>query len=450
MAIGAVEAFRDLFPDSRDVQVVRAPGRVNIIGEHTDYNGLPVLPMAIDREIVIAFERTGNPGVEIANVDDSYPSVGFDLSADIEHYETGHWGNYVKAAGQAVWHWAAEHHPGAVPLFGIRGVVAGDIPQGAGLSSSSALVVAAACALIAANGLHIPKPELADLLASGERYVGTQGGGMDQAVTIMAEKNYALKIDFSPLRVRPIPLPRGYVIVVANSMVPANKTGAARVAFNTRVAECKLGLEMLKSHVRQRHPEIGNAALLRDFALAVPDWRAAVGHLPEMPMTLAEIADYSRISVDELGAKCLVQQDGTLLGEPESGFEPRKRCRHVLSEGQRVELAADAMEQGDAEALGRLMNESHASCASDYEISCPELDDLVRVMRRHGALGARLTGAGFGGCAVALVKEAESAAFTNNVWWSYYENGARERADGRNRDDILFACSPSDGAGLIT
>ena len=126
--------------------------------------------------------------------------------------------------------------------------------------------------------------------------------------------------------------------MVANSMVSANKTGEARVAYNTRVAECKLGLEMLK---RER-PEAANAVLLKDFMASVPDWREALDALPD-------------------------------------GFEPKKRCRHVLTEAARVEQAAMAAEDGNASALGMLMNESHESCARDYEISCPELDELVAI-----------------------------------------------------------------------
>ena len=144
MAIEIAEAFKARYADSPGFKLIRAPGRVNIIGEHTDYNGLPVLPMAIDREITIAFERADNPSVELSNLDNSYPAIHFHLSDDIEHYKNGHWGNYVKAAGQAIWQWAEEHNPSALPLVGIRGVATGSIPPCSGLSSSSAMVVAAA------------------------------------------------------------------------------------------------------------------------------------------------------------------------------------------------------------------------------------------------------------------------------------------------------------------
>lgn len=425
------------------VEFVRAPGRVNIIGEHTDYNGLPVLPMAIDREIVIAYEPLSNAEVALANADSDYPPLRFELSGDIEPYETGHWGNYVKAAAQAIYLWAAEHSPGSLPLFGLRGTVAGTIPPRSGLSSSSALAVAAACAFVAVNRLDIGRAELAELMARAERYVGTEGGGMDQAVSIMAERGAAIKIDFFPLRARTVKLPKGYAIAVANSLVSANKTGEARSAYNTRVAECKLGLELLKSHARKRYPGVESAVLLRDFAQTVPEWRSMLDHLPGKPVTVDAAAGLLGISTDDLARKCLSRRDGTPLPVPEAGFQPKRRCRHVLSEGERVELVAAAMERGDAAALGRLMDESHASCAEDYEISCPELDDLVGVMRRNGALGARLTGAGFGGCAVALVKSSEVEQFLDGVWRGYYRQSVVQR------DEVLFACHAVAGAGPI-
>ena len=442
-------SFERTFGVCRDIVFVRAPGRVNIIGEHTDYNGLPVMPMALDREIVIAFVPHEQPVVELVNVDPSYPPVSFDLSSDIPPYETGHWGNYAKAAAQAIWEWAEKHEPNALPLEGICGAVGGSIPPGSGLSSSSALVVAVACAL--SRKLRITKPELADLLAYGERYVGTQGGGMDQAVSLLAAKGSALKIDFFPLTARPIKLPENHLFVIANTMVAANKTGGARLVYNTRVAECRLGLEMLKRSASTKY-DLTDATLLKHFLDRVSDWRDHLDRLPNDPISLADAAEYTGLSEDELARKCLIQRDGTLLDTPKEGFFPKKRCRHVLSEACRVENAAKASEAGDAVALGVLMNESHSSCALDYEVSCPELDEMVSIMRRHGALGARLTGAGFGGCAVALVSAANAQSLTDGIWHDYYCSYLPTRGIPTPSDpnSVLFTCSPSEGAGIIS
>ncbi|NLN77209.1 MAG: hypothetical protein GX139_13015 [Armatimonadetes bacterium] len=130
----------------------------------------------------------------------------------------------------------------------------------------------------------------------------------------------------------------------------------------------------------------------------------------------------------------------------DNGLKPRMRVRHVLTEGHRVELAASAMQRNDAAELGDLMNKSHESCANDYEISCPELDELVETMRDAGALGARLTGAGFGGCTVSLVATADVDMVLNRVWESYY---AKREIESRRRDEVLFACSPAPGAGVV-
>ncbi|MDH7602312.1 MAG: galactokinase [Armatimonadota bacterium] len=444
-----MQKFRREFPECHDVGVVRAPGRVNIIGEHTDYNGLPVMPMAIDREIVIAFSPDNSGTVEVVATDDTYPKAHFALSGNIPKFETGHWVNYIKAAAQAVWNWASVHCPDRLPLSGAKLCVGGNIPPGSGLSSSSALVVASA--LVFARDLNIDRVELAELLAKGERYVGTEGGGMDQAASLMGKAGNALKIDFFPLRIRPVSLPHGCLIAVANSMVAASKTGAARIAFNTRVVECRLGLELLKHISKHRNPRVVEATLLKDYVCLEPDWRAALDSLPDGPLTVAQIADVVGVAEGELRRRCLTLRDGSQLTEPKNGFQPKKRCLHVLTEADRVERAAQAAGRGDAVELGRLMNESHSSCAENYEISCPELDCLVDLLRRHGALGARLTGAGFGGCAVALVRQEEAPGLLEAVWTDYYRQFLPTRGlpTPSQREHVLFVTKAVDGACVI-
>lgn len=449
LALAVLRKFKQCFPECREVGIVRAPGRVNIIGEHTDYNGLPVMPMAIDREIVFAFCPVESLDVEAVALDAAYPSVKFELSESIPKFDTGHWGNYIKAAAQAIWQWTAVHRPDVLPIRGLKACVGGNIPPGSGLSSSSALVVAAALAF--ARDLSIDRIELAELLARGEHYVGTEGGGMDQAVCLMAREGSALKIDFFPLRTRPVSLPPECVVVVANSMVTANKTGAARMAYNTRVVECRLAVELLKSVARHKNPLVTDAVLLKDFVSLEPEWQESWNSLPDDPLTLSQISSFVGISESELRRRCLTTRDGSQLPEPPGGFHPKKRCLHVLTEFERVVKAADAAECGDARLLGELMNESHTSCAQNYEVSCPELDYLVAELRRYGALGARLTGAGFGGCAVALVQKDNYPRLIEGVWESYYERYLPEKglATPPDQDQVLFVTRPVSGAGFL-
>ncbi len=346
------------YPGERDVRIARAPGRVNIIGEHTDYNGLPVLPAAIDREIAIAFLEADSQEVVLSNVDSRFGQRRFLLSAEIEAFPAGDWGNYVKAACQAIWNWTATNSPESLPLRGIRACVDGTIPRSSGLSSSSALVVASAFALIAANGLTIDRAELAGLLARAECYVGTEGGGMDQAASILSVPGCVLKIDFNPLRTQPVPLPEDCMFVIANSTITADKAGGARAAYNARVAECRLGVQMLKSLARHTHPEAAGALLLGDIMKSVPDWRSAVDELPEGSLSLAEISDFCGLSEPDLSAGCLKRRDGSIIDIPSARFHVKKRCRHVLTEAGRVEAAVSAIREDRLDDLGRLMNES--------------------------------------------------------------------------------------------
>lgn len=438
------------FPGNGEVHLARAPGRVNVIGEHTDYNGLPVLPTAIDREIAIAFSPSDSEEVSLTNLDTRFGSRTFSLSAEIAPFAGGDWGNYTKAAAQALWGWAEKNAPSSLPLKGFKGCVGGTIPPGSGLSSSSAMVVASAFALISINDLKIERADLASLLAKGERYVGTEGGGMDQAASILSKPESVLKISFNPLHATPISLPDGCAFIIANSMIQASKAGGARLAYNTRVVECRLGLQMLKKLSAESHPEIESASLLGDVMQIIPDWRSLLNQLPEGGLSLSQVAEFCAVDKDDLRARCLRCRDGSFLDEPSTGFQIRLRCKHVLTEGARVDLAASAMTEGRLDDLGQLMNESHESCSRDYEVSCTELDELVATLCRHGALGARLTGAGFGGCAVAAVRIEDAEKVLNGVIRDYYQSYLPSRGIEVTADisSLAFECVPTAGAGI--
>jgi galactokinase len=370
----------------------RAPGRVNLIGEHVDYCGLPVLPMAIQLGITIAVRRRADRRARFANRDPRYPPRELALGADLPPLAAGDWGNYLQAAAQAVVQRYGD-------LAGIDAVVASDLPIAAGLSSSAALVVATALALLGANDVAFDRLELGELLAQGERYVGTAGGGMDQAISLGGRAGHAARIDFAPLRLTHVPIPDAWRFVIAGSLVHAEKSGAARREYNAR------------TH-------------------ATAEARALVARR----LGLGEAASYP-----DLLAVRPVEELVDAAAKLESVL--RKRFRHVVREGARVHAAERALRGGDFAEFGSLMDASHASLRDDYEVSIPELDRLVEIARAAGAVGARLTGAGFGGCIVALADVGSVDAVLVALRERFY--AARGR---RDTTDALFVAEPSAGA----
>jgi len=321
--------------------LTRAPGRVNLIGEHTDYNGFPVLPMAIDRSLWLAAAPRPEPVVTIRSlVPERYPTVRLALAELPERPPGGTWADYVVAALRQ-----------CPPPDGIELVVAGDVPPEAGLSSSSALVVASFL-VVAAPGDGTGRAALAERARRAERYVGTLSGGMDQAISLLGRSGYALKIEFRPVRAGAVPVPEHIGVVVAHSGVQAAKSGAAREAYNSRVNEC---------------------------AAAAAELGAPADGL------LADVPAERRPAAERLGNPVL-----------------RRRARFVFEEAERVEAAANALESGDLAALGALVNASHRGLRDDYEVSHPAVDALVDRALAAGASGARVVGAGFGGCVVSV------------------------------------------------
>jgi galactokinase len=306
----------------------RAPGRVNLIGDHTDYTGGLVLPMAIDLETVVDGVRGGD-AVMLTSADEEEPAT-IPLSvvdpADVEPP----WARYVAGV-------VSELHPAG----GLEGTVFTTLPVGAGLSSSAALEVAVALAL----GFEGTPLELARLCQTAEQVAsGVPCGIMDQLASAAGVDGHALLIDCSSLDVIPVPLPEDIEVVVVHSGV---QRGLAGSAYADRRAECE-------------------------------EAAARIG-----PLRSATVAEVSSLSDPLL----------------------RRRARHVVNENERVRAFADALAGGRIDELGPLMAESHASLRDDFEVSLPELDDLVeRLAATPGVLGARLTGAGFGGCAVALTR----------------------------------------------
>jgi galactokinase len=276
----------------------------------------------------------------------------------------GDWENYLRAAAQAV---AGRWGVGR----GVDAVVTSDLPSAAGLSSSSALIVAFTLALLEANGIAAGFAELMEILPDGEQFVGTRGGGMDHAASLESRAGCASLITFAPLTVQPIRVPEGWSFLAAHSLHTAEKSGAAREAYNLRRTA-------------------GATALAR---LGLASYREA---LPVAEQAAARL---------------------------QPGAE-RNAFLHVTSEGLRVRAAVEAMERGDAVAFGRLMLESHASLRDRLRVSCPALDQLVEAAMASGALGARLTGAGFGGCVVILCRAGEREAVRRGLVERFYAGRA--------------------------
>ncbi len=340
--------------------IVRAPGRVNLIGEHTDYNDGFVFPVAIDRATYIAARSRSDQIVRVVSSD-----LNEEDAFSIDHIERSKrpWHNYVRGVVMALR--AAGH-----PLTGADLLIASDVPRGAGLSSSAALEVAVGYAFQTLNHLNILGEELA-LLAQGAEntFVGVQCGIMDQLIAVFGRADHALLIDCRDLSYRPVPLPSSVAVVVCDSHIP--RTLAAS-AYNQRRQECNAAVQLLQ----QWHPGI---RALRD------------------------------VSEDQFAAH------SDALPEP-----VRSRARHVVSENRRTLQGAAALERGDVAAFGRLMNESHASLRDDYQVSLPDIDLLASTAQRlAGCYGSRLTGAGFGGCTVSLVERSEVETFSRDLVQAY-------------------------------
>jgi len=445
--------FRAKFPDSRPVCCVVAPGRINLIGEHTDYNGFAVLPIAIDRAIYAVVAPLHEPVVELHSAEpECFGPRRFAVQADVEPYEPGDWGNYVKAAVQSLVRRRLQEGRDLQGLCGMRCLIAGTIPRSSGVASSSALVIASALAFMAVNapagGLELSEEvrrSLAEQMAQAEHYVGTQGGGMDQAACLTARSGCAVRIDFFPLKARTVAFPGDHVVLAADSTVRAGKALDKRLAYNRRVVECRIGTELLARRLgarsaerladlcapRGRHSGAELMALLQE----ITGGRASLS-----PGQAAALLD---MSGQEFTERMMRMKNGSLLPAPDDGLKVLPRCRHVFAEAWRVEEAVCRLEDRRMAELGRLMDASHRSCALDYEVSVPELDRLTELMRSGGALGARLTGAGFGGFAVALIRSDQAPALRERLSREFYE------PRGASADDNVHAFAPCGGAAVL-
>jgi galactokinase len=374
-------------------RIYQAPARVNLIGEHTDYNDGFVMPAAIGFSTEVAIAPRSDRKLVIHS--ENYSEQ---IEFDVDHLPTahaGHWSDY--AIGVAIMLVRS-----GKKLTGANLLIDGDVPQGAGLSSSASLEVAVGYALLdlgdstpdysATEHPLIDRTQLALLCQQAENeFVGARCGIMDQFVVSHGQPGNALLLDCRSLEYRLLPLPEGTSLAICNTMV---KHSIAKGEYNQRRAECEAGVRALSKY-------LPNVRALRD-------------------VTLDDLKKYGR----DLSEVVL------------------RRCRHVVSENLRVQEAAEALDRRDLPAFGKLMLESHGSLRDDFEVSSAELDIMVELAEKaEGVYGSRMTGGGFGGCTITLVKAEYVEAFQPIMQQGY------ERATGRKPE--IYICTAADGVGRV-
>ena len=373
------QTFSEIFGTTPEV-LVRAPGRVNLIGEHTDYNDGFVLPAAIDRSIDFAGRKRADRTVRVHSLDFN-GSVEFSLD-DIQKDSKNPWSNYIRGVSKYL---EEDGHR----LSGADMVFGGNVPREAGLSSSAAVEVGTAAFWKNLLRLELDPVYLVKLSRKAEnQFVGVPCGIMDQFISALGRENHALFLDCRDLSYRHVPLRDDVKIVVCNSGV---KRALAQSEYEVRLKQCRQAVAQIASTGRA-------VKSLRDLEPA--DLEAARSVLSAVLF---------------------------------------RRARHIVTENHRVLEAVKVLEAGDLERFGELMNASHESLRDDYEVSSKELDVLVEVARKqHGVLGARMTGAGFGGCTVNLVRQDAAEAFGEAVRRGY-QNTLGLKAE-------IYICKASQGA----
>ena len=353
--------FVELF-GSAPAFLVRAPGRVNLIGEHTDYNDGFVFPAAIERDVMIAASPRADRQVR-AYALNFHQSSTFTLDQiEVTTEPRERWSNYLRAMA-----WV--FHEEGLATTGLNCVILGNVPLGAGLSSSAAMLVASGLAFATAGQLELDPVRLAQLARRGEnQFIGAKVGIMDQFISSLGQRNHALLIDTRALTYEAVPLPASGVSIVIADTNKKRPEGNLTTWYNERVDECAQAVAIFQQH-------LPNVKALRD--VSVEAFRRYETELPDLA---------------------------------------RKRARHVVTEDARVLESVQALKSGDITRFGQLMNQSHDSLRDDYEVSCKELDALVDAARSlKGVYGARMTGAGFGGCTVSLVADDALDAFRRDV-----------------------------------
>ncbi|XP_065361152.1 N-acetylgalactosamine kinase [Calliphora vicina] len=468
---GKIQELREFYVNEygQEPQLfVRVPGRVNIIGEHVDYCGYPVLPMAIDQCILLAVGYDENsPTLQLKNIEQTKYE---DYSCEVNNIQIAlpksggpEWYKYYLCGFKGIYETLSDV---SHKYYGMTIALSGNIPPSSGVSSSSALVSSSVLATAAIYKLKLDRKRLASISAVCERYIGTQGGGMDQAIAYLAKEGCAQFIEFHPeLNATPLQLPTGACFVVANSLAEKNK--AASSDFNERVVECRLGCRLI--------------AFNKNFE----NWRQILRFVDlqeSLGCSLEEMEKYAREFVNKDVYKrselCQIFQidDQTFQSDfltcntqHMQEFKLKQRTLHVIQESLRVRTFRSLCEQvfhngvqsnGNLEShnvtiakLSQLMSLSHESLKTLYECSHPDLDRLVKISEECG-IGARLTGAGWGGCIVALCDSVESSqkyiATLKEKYFALLPPHILEQHAHNDFETVVFATFPRDGAEILS
>ncbi|XP_045778336.1 N-acetylgalactosamine kinase [Maniola jurtina] len=442
--------------------VARVPGRVNLIGEHIDYCGYPVLPMALEQDILVAGSLTEEHKVCIRNANPKYVSFELEIKAYDDITITADkdgkpfWYNYVLCGLKG----ALEHLNNEFSS-GVRLYIDGNIPPASGLSSSSALVSAACLAFLYAQNATLNRTEIASLCARCERYIGTQGGGMDQAIAFLAEKYCAQYITWNPLKATKVVLPEDASFVVAHSLAEINK--AATNDYNRRVIECRLASKILalSPETSKDHSVITLSQVQKLLDKTLEEMVTLVyERLPKSIYTKDEVCKMLEISEEEIDKLYLTSNTRHI-----TEFKLKQRALHVYEEALRVEefrkiclqsnmngksngsihdkIRSSGDENEILTRLGKLMSNSHESLKSLYECSHKKLDLLVEISSKLN-VHSRLTGAGWGGCIVALCPNEKVKNYIEKLENEYYVEHCN--IDKNKAKSYIFATTPNYGA----
>eukprot|EP00798_Chlamydomonas_sp_ICE-L_P022440 gene22440-29553_t len=492
------DAFTKRFGDAPEL-ISRAPGRVNLIGEHIDYEGYGVLPMAIKQDTVVAI-RKGGTKLTISNMSDEYPVVEYDTDPKQEvDLSNRTWATYFLCAYKAsgVFEMLDARKETAPDPVGLQIMVHGIVPTGSGLSSSAAIVCSCMLALVGSYGLSADRAEVAEWAAKAENYVGVASGGMDQAISMMAMMGVAMLVDFNPVRATDVVLPAGCTFVLANSMATSEKAAGAHKRFNMRVVECRLAAAMLAVALGATKEKAVEIKTLKDVEPFVTEKfgagnvlahaaNAVREHLHSGLYTHEEIETSLGASLEKIFADSAMALKVVSYAKEVGGFKLHDRAQHVYEEAGRVHTFKGVCDsesetpESKLALVGALMEASHASCDKLYECSCPELNQLVVAAKAAGALGARLTDVDSFMTKVkatyydAMIKAHEQllmahpsasrllvqrAVSTNEleIEFSLVVNGGGYKPlldmDGRVKEDalgeIMFASKPASGAAIL-
>jgi len=492
----AVRRFCEVYGQDQEVFVVRAPGRINLTGMHIDHRGGHVNPIAC-KEVVMVVEGREDDQVVLQNTDERFEPCSFTIGEELPEEQIDDWERWTRERAQertrdgTAGHWSGYVKAPLVylkdrlkgqRLRGMNALVSGNIPQAAGLSSSSALVVGTLEACLRLNGLHFPPEEFVEFCGIAEWYIGTRGGSGDHGAIKFSRQGFLSHIGFFPLEVELVPFPADYRVIICNTGVLAQKAAGARDMFNQRVAAYQIGLMLIK----ERFPH---------FAHRLPRFRdlnAANLGVDEATIYELLLSLPQTITRQELAVALPDQHDQLerLYGshvDPPGGYLVRQVCLFGVAECQRGAMAVDRLRVGDVEGFGELMNLSHEGdrvthivdgqrvpqayslpdqrlqgLISDwrsggparreaarlyrqpggYRVSCPKGDELVDIaLNVEGVVGARLVGAGLGGCVAVLVRHDRVEGLVHAVRSRYYEP--------RGLAPAIEVCAPIEGSGLL-